>query len=91
MKALYDTEEIKVTPRFKAALIELMKAQCEMMQENEPDMSECWTWGICEVGDIATARGLQFEFGGDEDKPAGARFRVIPIANAESTHPESKH
>ena len=76
MKATYDQRDIKVTPRFKNALIELMKAQCEMMAENEPDFAECWTWGRVEIGDIATYQGLSFEFGGDEDKPKGHRFTV---------------
>jgi len=86
MKAQYDTEEIKITPRFKAALIELMKAECEMLTLNEPDNADCWTWGICEVDDLSRSSGLQFTFGGDEDKAAGARFKVIP-ANAKGQRP----
>lgn len=81
MKAKYDTEEITITPRFKAAIIALMKAECEMMAKNDPENAECWTWGHCEIHDLATFRGLQFQFGGDEDKPKGARFRVYS-ANA---------
>lgn len=86
MKTKYDTEEIEITPRFKAALVELMKAECEMMAKNEPDNAECWTWGHCEIGDLCTYRGLQFQFGGDEDKPKGARFQVYP-ANKQNRHP----
>ncbi len=78
MKAIYDTKQIEVTPRFKAALIELMKAQCEMMAKNEPENAECWTWGHCEIHDLSHFNGLQFQFGGDEDKPKGARFQVYP-------------
>ena len=90
MKAQYDTEEIKITPRFKAALIELMKAKCEMMAINEPDNPYCWTWRICELGDPAKSCGLQFEFGGDENKLKGARFRVIPANNPCETPSEAR-
>lgn len=65
----YDTEEIKPTARFTEALKELMRAEMEMMQIAEPETADCWTWGICEVGDLASAKGLRFEFGGEEDKP----------------------
>ena len=81
MKAQYDTEEIEITPRFKAALIELMKAECEMMAEHEPERAECWTWGHCEIGDLANSNGLRFQYGGDEDKPKGARFQVYAENN----------
>ena len=65
----YDTEEIKPTSRYVEAIKELMRAEMEMMKMAEPETADCWTWGICEVGDLATAKGLQFEFGGEEDKP----------------------
>ncbi len=67
--ARYDTEELKLTPRFVEALKELMWAEMEMMRSHEPDMADCWTWGKCEVGDISGPAGLAFEFGGDDDKP----------------------
>lgn len=62
--ARYDTEELELTPRYVEALKELMRAEMEMMRLHEPDTADCWTWGICEVGDLASARGLSFEFGG---------------------------
>jgi len=76
MKALYDTEPITITPRFKAAIIELMKAECEMMRKAEPEHAGCWTWGHCEIVDLSRYDGLRFRFGGDEDKPKGPRFKV---------------
>lgn len=65
----HDTVKIKPTQRFIHALKELMRAEMEMMREAEPEYADCWTWGVCEVGDLATAKGLQFEYGGEEDKP----------------------
>ena len=67
----YDTEYIKPTGRFVEAIKELMRAEMEMMRNAEPEFDDCWTWGICEVGDLASAKGLQFTFGGEEDKPVG--------------------
>ena len=77
MTAIYETEQIKITPRFKAALIELMKAECAMMVEHQPDSAELWTWGTCELGDLANNDGLRFYYGGDDDKPKGDRFKVL--------------
>lgn len=76
MNAKYDTTTVKVTPRFKRALKELMAAQCEMMAQAEPEYADCWTWGNCKIADLSSMRGLQFTFGGDDDKPKGARFTV---------------
>ena len=69
--AKYDTENLKLTPRFIEAVKELLRAELQMMKDHEPENAECWTWGICEIGDLANARGLQFEFGGEDDKPDG--------------------
>lgn len=67
--AKYDGEYLKLTERYKSALHELILAELEMVREHEPDNADCWTWGYCEVGDIARFNGLGFCFGGDEDKP----------------------
>lgn len=77
MNAKYDTETIKLTPRFIKALEELMAAECEMMAKAEPENAECWTWGKCEVGDLCKQKGLDFTYGGDEDFEGGKRFRVL--------------
>lgn len=69
MKVKYDDVEICLTPRFIAALEELMLAELGMMQEQDKFSPECWTWGICEVGDLASLKALSFEFGGEDDKP----------------------
>jgi len=68
MKIKYDQEEVELTARFENALIELMKAECEMMALAEPHMKRCWTWGRCTVGDLAYVKGLSFVYGGDDDK-----------------------
>jgi hypothetical protein len=65
----YDTEKVEPTDRFIEAVQELMRAEMEMMRLHEPEMADCWTWGVCILGDIATRKGLNFEYGGDEDKP----------------------
>jgi hypothetical protein len=82
MKAKYDLEPIELTDRFVDALKELMEAECEMMQENEPDDKHCWTWGRCTINDLCHRRGLEFEFGGDEDLPVDGLgdFAVVVAA-----------
>lgn len=69
----YDTEEIKPTKRFIKAIEELLRAEIEMMRLHDIDKydQDCWAWGICTVRDLAAVRGLEFEFGGEEDKPKG--------------------
>lgn len=69
MTSKYDTEPLKVTPRYTEALKQLMWAKMEMMRLHDPAMADCWTWGVCTVGDLATPGGLHFEYGADEDKP----------------------
>ncbi len=69
MKAKYDDISVELTPRYVAALIEIMVAECEMMAQQDPGNSDCWTWGRCFVGDLASVNGLDFHYGGDEDKP----------------------
>lgn len=67
---LYDKEpKIRTTERYQAALIELLRAEVEMMCQHDPDWAETWTWGRVRVVDLANSRGLEFEFGGDEDMP----------------------
>ena len=68
--AKYDAKTLVLTDRYKNALHELMAAEIEMMRGYEPDSAECWTWGCCEVGDIADFKALGFFFGGEEDRPA---------------------
>ncbi len=64
-RALWDKErKIKLTPRFRAALEEVIRAELEMMQP-----SELWKWGQVTIKDLASSVGLQWEFGADEDKP----------------------
>ncbi len=77
MKAKYDGELIKITPRFRKALEELMAAECEMMALAEPNLAYCWTWGHCEIKDLASQNGLSFTFGGDGcDRLNRKRFSV---------------
>ena len=79
MKVRYDTEELELTPRMEAALVELMKAQCEMMAEHEPDGAWCWEEGRCYVGDLASSRGLTFCYGAKGDFDDGRfGFVVLP-------------
>ena len=69
MKVKYDEKELELTPRFYDALVEVMRAECEMMTKVESHNADCWTWGRCEVSNLATANGLAFHFGGEVDKP----------------------
>jgi hypothetical protein len=77
MKITYDTTEIKLTPRFKRALIELMEAECEMMRKNFPEDEDDWTAGECRITDLSYNSGLGFTYYGDRDRPKGRRFRII--------------
>lgn len=68
--AKYDMEQIEVTPRFREALEEVMRAEMEMMRRHEPGHSECWVWGKCTIEDLGGSNGLSFEYGAEEDKPS---------------------
>lgn len=90
MKAKYDDTTVTVTDAFVAALRDLMRAEVEMMRRSDRRNKECWTWGKCTVSDLASARGLEFEFGGDEDMPPGITPRrrfVVVAANARNQRP----
>lgn len=69
LTAFYDTEPLTLTHGYIAALENLMREEISMMRQHDPELSDCWTWGICEVGDLARMGDLDFEYGGDEDKP----------------------
>ncbi len=63
----YDEHKVEATKDFENALINLMKSQCEMMgQLGDP---EYWTWGRCEITELASASGIKFWYGGDDDLP----------------------
>jgi len=78
MQITYDRETIvQVSDEFVKALHDLMRAEMKMMIAAEPDTADCWTWGICTVGDLASSKHLLFEYGGDEDKPEGMEADVM--------------
>lgn len=81
MNIRYDDTEFEATPRFVAALIELMEAHCAMMAQAEPQYAHCWTWGRCRVGDVSTHVGTTFEYGGDADMPGDGlgAFAVVSL------------
>lgn len=65
---LYDDfEAVLITDRYKAALLELLAAEVEMMQQG--DDSESWYYGRVTVGNLANNRNLEFEFGSEADTP----------------------
>ena len=78
ISVLYDAEVIQLTPRFIGALLELMRAQCQMM-DALPGHEGCWWWGRCHIEDLASQKGLRFVFGGREDLPADGRGRFAVI------------
>lgn len=82
MKAKYDDITVTVSRAFIAALRDLMQAEMNMMRRAEPRNAECWTWGKCTIRDLASARGLEFEFGGDDDMPPDVtpRHRLVVVA-----------
>lgn len=74
-RALLDKErKITLTPRFIAALEEVIRAELAMMQP-----SELWKWGKVTINDLASSVGLQWEFGADEDKPNGMKGDAMVI------------
>ena len=82
MKAKYDDITVTVSRAFIAALRDLMQAEMNMMRRAEPRNAECWTWGKCTIGDLASVQGLEFEFGGDQDMPQDVtpRRRLVVVA-----------
>lgn len=78
MKTTYDQEIIvQVSDDFIQALHDLMRAEMKMMISAEPENADCWTWGVCAVGDLASSKHLVFEYGGNEDKPKGMESDVM--------------
>ncbi len=77
MKAKYDIETIKLTPRFIKAIKELMAAECETMQKNKIMDAEYWTCGRCLVNNLSSSNCLEFTYGGDEDFEGKKRFKVF--------------
>ncbi len=69
IKGYYDGEEITITEGYIDALKNLMLEELMMMQKAHPDFADCWSWGKCTVGDLAGMKRLDFEYGGEEDKP----------------------
>ena len=86
VKVRYDDHSVTVTPRFQEALLELMRAECEMMQGQEDAHPECWVWGRCHVADLSETGGLQFQFGDDDCLPEDdlGQFAVVfePLTEA---------
>jgi hypothetical protein len=83
MKAYYDQKPVKLTDEFVTAIERLIEAELDMMQQHEPEMADCWTWGACYVDDLARSRGLFFQFGGDEDKPDWVHGRAQVLTKDE--------
>jgi len=82
MHAKYDDETVRITPRFRKALEELMAAECEMMAKNDPKYADCWTWGHCEIADLCRMDGLRFTFGGDDCERSSRKRFSVTVANA---------
>ena len=80
MKTKWEGDEVEVSARFLAAVVELMEAECEMMGTAKGFEMTDWTWGRCRLGDLSTNKSLEFTFGGDEDLPDDGlgRFAVLP-------------
>lgn len=73
-----DPREFTLTPRFMAALVEVLKSEVSMMREQDSKYAECWHWGRCYVRDLCG--GIRFEFGAEEDMPKDGlgQFAVAP-------------
>ena len=78
MQTTYDQETIvQVSDEFIKALHDLMRAEMKMMIVADPEDADCWAWGICTVGDLASSTHLVFEYGGNDDKPEGMESDVM--------------
>lgn len=62
MKVKNDETEVGLTPRFIAALIEAMKAECEMMAAIDGD-PKIWAAGRCYIRDLSSSVGITRRFG----------------------------
>jgi hypothetical protein len=80
MLARFDDQAVPLTPRFVGALLELLKAECDMM-EQQPGHEDSWWWGRCRILDLAHSRGLELTFGAKNDLPddGHGRFAVVPV------------
>ena len=82
IKGFYDGKIITITPAYIQALKNLIIEKLLMMREGDAEYADCWTWGECEVGDLASNVGLSFQYGGEEDKPKYMRGVARVIVNA---------
>lgn len=79
MKAKFDEIQITLTPAYKKALIDLMKAECEMMSKNDIGGKELWYWGRCTINDLADSGGISFEYGEKSYMPKDGKGRFAII------------
>jgi len=81
MRAKYDADTVKLSERFVKALKEVMAAEVEMMQKQNPEFADCWYWGRCTVSDLVYLDAFAFQYGSKEDMPEDGldRFAVITL------------
>lgn len=80
MYALYDNLPVKLTPRYIGALLELLRAEVEMM-DAQPGHEGSWWWGRCTITDLARLDGLEMEFGDRASLPGDGRGRFAVVSN----------
>ncbi len=79
MKAIFDTEPIILTQRYLKAIVEIMRAEIDMMQgQTDFGNPDWWYWGRCYIHDLAS-RNLEFIYGGAEDLPGDGygKFAIL--------------
>lgn len=69
MEIKFEETKLKMTKRFENALIEVLKAECEMMTKLDWEYADLWTWGRCYVSDLSSCKFLQFQYGEKKDQP----------------------
>jgi hypothetical protein len=83
----WDEVEFDLPERAVEGLRTYVQSVAEAMACKRGENPECWTWGRCWISDISNARGIEFQWGGDDFPPkdgAGA-FAVLSKSSGDST------
>ncbi len=78
-KARYGEIAITLSPDYKKAIIDLMKAECAMM--GKIDGADVWYWGRCTISNLSRADCLVFEYGERDDMPNDEKGRFAILAD----------
>lgn len=85
MYAKHDDEIVELTTDYIKALRNLMRTECDMMNEHHG----CgWDWGRCTITDLSNTDGIEFDYGSADCRPADGLGQFGVITNLELGSPK---